>query len=423
LRRLPKARTEASGERESGPTRFDKAECSRLVCPAIVTIGLISRKDYPMDFILRLAVVYAGLFGAIGVQLPFLPVWFAAKGLDERSIGAVLAFATILRVAVVPFGTRAADRFGQPHRAILVVTGCGTLALTALGFAGSTTAVFLLYGLAAAAGATALPLIESYALRGLAERGRAYGPVRLWGSAAFIIGTLVTGALLAWMAPLYIIWVLVAVYGSAALASIRLMPLAAAQTVGERPSAIGLLRDRRLLAVIAAAALIQGSHALLYGFGSLQWTAAGLSGLAIGTLWSLGVVAEIVLFAVSGRFPPGIGPLVLMAVGAAGATVRWAAMALDPSPAWLPALQLLHALSFGATHLGAVQLVARLAPTGLSATAQGLLATGIGIAMASAMALSGLLQGQYGATAYLAMALMAAAGGATLLRARMRETA
>lgn len=375
-----------------------------------------------MGFIFRLAAVYAGLFGAIGVQLPFLPVWFAAKGLDERTIGALLAFATVMRVAVAPFGTRAADHFGRPREAIMLATACCALAMTALGAASSTPGLFVLYALAAASAATALPLIESYALRGLAERGRAYGPVRLWGSAAFIAGTLATGVLLAWMAPVHIIWVLAGVYGFAALAALRLNALAPAKAnPGERPRARRLLRDPVLLAIIAASGLIQGSHALLYGFGSLQWSAAGLSGLSIGALWSIGVLAEIVLFAASGRFPPALGPLVLMAIGAIGATLRWGAMAFDPPAAWLPALQCLHALSFGATHLGAVALVARLAPPGLSATAQGLLATGNGIAMAMAMASAGLLQTRFGAAAYAVMALMSAASGVLLLFARRRE--
>jgi PPP family 3-phenylpropionic acid transporter len=85
-------------------------------------------------------------------------------------------------------------------------------------------------------------------------------------------------------------------------------------------------------------------------------------------------------------------------------------MAFDPPFLLLPVLQCLHALSFGATYLGAVQYLARCAPPGLAATAQGLLAVANGLAMAAAMALSGTLHARFGAGAYAAMALMAAAG-------------
>ena len=141
--------------------------------------------------------------------------------------------------------------------------------------------------------------------------------------------------------------------------------------------------------MLAAASLIQASHAVYYGFSALEWRGAGLDGTTIAALWALGVIAEIVLFALPGRLPPLFQPSVLLMIGAAGAALRWAAMALDPPAIWLPWLQLLHALSFGATHLGALGFVARHAPAGQSATAQGYLAIALGAVMAGAMGISG----------------------------------
>jgi PPP family 3-phenylpropionic acid transporter len=169
------------------------------------------------------------------------------------------------------------------------------------------------------------------------------------------------------------------------------------------------LRDPVFLAVAAAASLLQASHAVYYGFSALDWRAAGLDGAAIGALWALGVVAEVALFAISGRLP--VAPTTLLMVGAAGAVIRWSAMALEPAPALLPLLQCLHGLSFGATHLGAIGFIARAAPAARGATAQGYLAVAQGLVMALAMGISGLLYARWGNLAYGAMALMAAAGG------------
>ncbi len=41
--------------------------------------------------------------------------------------------------------------------------------------------------------------------------------------------------------------------------------------------------------------------------------------MTIGVLWALGVAAEIVLFAFAARLPHSIGPVTLIAIGAAGA--------------------------------------------------------------------------------------------------------
>jgi PPP family 3-phenylpropionic acid transporter len=98
-------------------------------------------------------------------------------------------------------------------------------------------------------------------------------------------------------------------------------------------------------------------------------------------------------------------------------------MAADPPAAVLPALQLLHALSFGATHLGALTYIARCAPVGQAATAQGYLAIALGAAMAGAIALSGWLYDAFGSGAYAAMALLAIAGGVCVAVTRRADVA
>ena len=59
---------------------------------------------------------------------------------------------------------------------------------------------------------------------------------------------------------------------------------------------------------------------------------------------------------------------------ACGGMLRWIGMAFDPPALMLAALQLLHGLSFGATHLGALMFLARHAQPAQAATAQGYLA-------------------------------------------------
>jgi MFS transporter, PPP family, 3-phenylpropionic acid transporter len=132
----------------------------------------------------------------------------------------------------------------------------------------------------------------------------------------------------------------------------------------------------------------------------------------------LAVIAEIALFAVSARFPQRIGSLGLLGAGAFGAVLRWGVMSFNPPLVLLPMLQLLHAFSFGATHLGSIQVLARHAPARQFATAQGDFATVLALVMAGGMALSGVLYAELGDRAYAAMALAAALGGVFVLLAR-----
>jgi PPP family 3-phenylpropionic acid transporter len=370
------------------------------------------------DFARRLATLYAALFVTLGVQLPFLPVWLAAKGLDAQAIGLVLAVPMLARVFAIPMATRVADRRDALRAVIVVLSGVAVAGYGVLGLAEGLVAIVAAYAAASAAYAPVMLLADAYALRGLARWGLAYGPVRLWGSAAFIAASFAAGALLDVIAPRDLIWLVVAAMGLAVVAACALAPVAAPMTAAAAapPPAGILLRDPRFLTVAAAASLIQASHAMYYGFSTIEWQAAGFGGTTIGALWALGVLAEIALFAISGRLP--FSPTALILVGALGAAVRWSAMALAPPAAALPALQCLHALSFGATHLGALGFLARAAPPGLGATAQGYLGVASGLVMAVAMGVCGVLYGRFGAAAYGAMAVAALAGGLCALAAR-----
>ena len=362
----------------------------------------------------RLAALYAGLFIMGGIQLPFFPVWLKAKGLDPQMIGVVLAAPILARLIAVPLVARAADRRDALRAAIIVTSFLGVAGFVLVGLAEGAYAILFAYALASLALTPVMPLAETYALKGLTARGRAYGPVRLWGSAAFILGTFVAGFATDTLPARHLIWLIAAASLLSALAALTLAPLSAAAAPAGEPAKPRqhLLRDPAFIAVLAAASLIQSSHAVYYGFSALEWRGAGLDGTAIAALWALGVIAEIVLFAISGRLPPFFQPTVLIMIGAAGGALRWAAMALDPPGFVLPWLQLLHAASFGATHLGALGFVARHAPALRGATAQGYLAIALGVAMAAATALSGWLYGAFGSRAYAAMALAAVAGGA-----------
>jgi MFS transporter, PPP family, 3-phenylpropionic acid transporter len=367
-------------------------------------------------FPIRLGVFYAAFFAGVGVQMPFFPLWLEAKGLDPRWIGIVLSAPVLVRLLAVPIVTREADR-RDALRAAIIVGSVGTMAgYAVIGLADGPFTILIAFMLASVLATPVIPLTDAYALRGLRRHGGIYGPVRLWGSAAFIVGNLAAGLLSTSIPPDQLIWLVVAGWAAATLASFTLAPLDADEPPnGPEASAIALLRNPALLVVIAAAALIQASHATFYVFSTIDWRAAGLDGLSIGALWALGVLAEIVLFAFAGRLPAAVGPAALLGIGAAGGVMRWTVMALDPPTLLLPLLQCLHALSFGATHLGAMGFLARAAPRGLAATAQGYLAVAVAVAMAVLMMLSGLLYAAYGGFAYAVMALVAAAGGCVAL--------
>ena len=270
-------------------------------------------------FAWRLAGFYAALFAALGVQVPFLPVWLAAKGFDAREIGIVLAIPMIVRVFAIPVAAHAADRHDALRAAIVITAATAVAGYGAVALASGPLAIMAAFAIASAFYTPLMTLADAYAFRGLGQQGRAYGPVRLWGSVAFIGGSFGAGFLLDAIAPDDLIWLIVVAMGLTMGAACALAPLRPSGR-GAPPASLStneLWRDPTFFGVAAAASLIQASHAVFYGFSTLDWQAAGLDGVTIGALWALGVLAEIVLFAVSGRLP--IRPTTLLLTGAAGA--------------------------------------------------------------------------------------------------------
>ena len=368
------------------------------------------------DFALRLAVLYASLFLVVGIQFPFFPLWLKARGLDAEAIGIVLAVPIVMRIIAVPLINRAVDRAGDLRRGLIAASCASVVGFAFVGFSQGFIAILLAVAFASVVSSPIISLADAYALKGLNVRRRAYGPVRLWGSIAFIVANLVTGVLLTVIAADRLIWLIVAAFALLAMVSLGLRRPEAAPPVESAPTAAGhFWGSLKFLTVAAAASLIQASHALYYGFSAVDWTAKGISSTSVGVLWGLGVVAEIMLFAWSSRL--AMSPATLLAIGAAGATIRWIVMAFDPPRALLTLAQCLHGLSFGATHLGAIQFVSRMAGDKRAAAAQGDFATILAIGNAAATGASGLLYAALGNSGYVIMAAMAVLGGACLLPA------
>ena len=373
------------------------------------------------SFALRAAVFYAVSNILLGVHLPFFPAWLQSTGFDAGQVGAILAATSLLRVISVPTATGAADRrFGL--RPTIVAFAVATAAgFTALGLVSGPVAIVALTAFTAFAHTPAVALQDAYTLRGLRARGAAYGPVRLWGSIFFILANFGAGLAFDLVDTRNLIWLIAASAIATAIVATILMPL----PPSPMPSGNGgtdrpFWRAPRFVAVVMAASLIQSSHAVYYGFSTITWKAAGFDGITIGALWALGVIAEIVLFAFASRLPPAFGPTQLIVLGGFGATIRWIGLAFDPTGWSLPALQLLHAFSFGASHLGAIAFIAHAAPEGRSATAQGYFSVVQGITFSASMLLAGTLYEAIGAASYGAMAIIACIGAAIAMIVSVR---
>jgi len=145
-------------------------------------------------FSTRLGLFFAAYFVLIGVYTPFFPVWLAAKGLDAREIGIVLAAPMLVRFFVVPVVTRLADRGGALRPALILCAFATLAGYVAIWLSSGFVAILVTVSLMAVPYSPTMALGDAYALRGLKDR-HAYGPVRMWGSISFIVASIGVGYL------------------------------------------------------------------------------------------------------------------------------------------------------------------------------------------------------------------------------------
>jgi PPP family 3-phenylpropionic acid transporter len=326
-------------------------------------------------------------------------------------VAATLATGSALRLAAGPMGGRLADALGGP-RGVLVL-GAAAAALAALGLlaASGLVLVLLAYAAMSIAMAPIVPLTDAATVAASRRECFDYGRVRSAGSVAFILAALAGGQAVALFGAEAATLMIAAGLAATALAALAL-PAGPARQAAGRGGIAGFLAPlaipgfRRLLLV---SALIHGSHAFYYAFGTLHWQAAGLGEGLIGALWATGVIAEIALFFWGRGIAARLGPVGLSLAAAGAGVLRWGATALTNEPLLLFPLQLLHAGSFGAQHLAAMMVLGRIVPAHQAATAQTLhAALGVGLAMGVLTAASGPLFAAFGGCGYLAMAALCA---------------
>ncbi|TLX44136.1 MFS transporter [Xanthobacter autotrophicus] len=355
----------------------------------------------------------------MGIQVPYLPLWFQDRGLGPEAIGIALAVPMLARLVSTPLLGLLSDRLGRPKALLAALALAAACGMAMLALSVDFAAILVTLAFTALAWMPSLSLLDSYASR-QARAGRAdYGKARQWGSASFLVANLVGGALLGMLGAGSVVLMMLAGQLAYVLATLALPELPRPEP---RPAPITGRRARLgVLAGIVAAALVQASHATLYAFASVSWKAQGYSLATIGVLWAVGVAAEMALFRFGTRLVVRFGPHVLIAVGGIAAVVRFAAMATDPPLAVLVPLQMLHAFTFAATFLAMVELVSRSVSEHRSGTGQTAAAWIGSILMSSANVASGPLWAAFGPMAFLVSSAIGLAGAlAALLAARLQ---
>jgi PPP family 3-phenylpropionic acid transporter len=219
-----------------------------------------------------------------------------------------------------------------------------------------------------------LPSFEALTLQHLTQHPHIYGRIRLWGSVGFIVAVQGVGAMmdlwgetLFWFALLFLfVWMLLSAWWTDA-------PTLVEASMTHPPTAVSaphfsvwqVLTTQGMPILMLGVMLMQVSHGVYYAFYSILLAEKGYSTSMIGALWSLGVVAEVVMFLLMHRvFAWKSGLTFWLTFGLAIATLRWLMLAFGSDQIWvLIIVQLFHAVSFALFHTATMQALQTLFPS------------------------------------------------------------
>ena len=366
----------------------------------------------------RLAGFGAAYMFAAGAFMSYWPVWLHERGITDAQIGTLYMTRQVVGIVAMLGIGFLAHRVGRLRGILLVLAIGATLLMGAYQVSYSFLALLLVGLVWGWIWSPVLALYDGVLVNEAKARDFTYGRLRMWGSVAFIAGTLICGVAVDHFGPpvvLYVSWV-----GVFCLMPLALLLPGGAQARGARSHAPFHVRDLLssppFVLFLIAAGLCQASHAVLYSFGTLTWRAAGIDDVTISLLWGESVAVEIVMMMASGWVMQRIGITGLIGLGLACGIVRWTGMAFTTELPALVILQALHAATFAACHLGAMAFIQRALPASGVALGQSLYyALGTGTAQAVIYQFAGVLYSEYGQRAFLGMTAISAAGLVALL--------
>ncbi len=307
----------------------------------------------------RISSFYFFYFAVLGVLAPYWAPYLKSLGFNAVEIGNLMAIVMATKIVAPNIWGWIADHTGRPLQVVRLASLLSLISYVGVFFGADfwwLAAVMTLYTFFWNA---SLPQVEASTLNHLGEDTGRYGWLRLWGSLGFIVSVVAMGPVIDRWGAATVLPVMLVLLGGIFVASLLLPQQQRAEHHESAPLLV-VLRRRGVAAFLLVCLLLQASHAAYYTFYTIYLSDVGYSKSFIGVLWALGVVAEIMVFLYIQKILQHYSLRQVWLFSIAVAVLRWLLIGLFPEYlAILVFAQLLHAFSFGAYHVSAIQLVHR----------------------------------------------------------------
>lgn len=305
----------------------------------------------------RLSGFYLFHFASLGILVPYWSLYLGHLGFDPLQIGELMALLMATKIISPNIWGWIADRTGQRLWIVRIGTVLGFLSFLFVFQVQGYWGMALLMAAFSFFWNAVLPQFEANTLQLLGTQLQRYSSIRLWGSIGFIITVAGMGPLLDIFSVDVIPQAMLAIFFGIMLASFLAPNQGGVEAAPANQSLWQVLRRPQVIALLLVCLLMQASHGPYYTFYTLYMEQHGYSRGAIGQLWALGVMAEVLLFMLMPRLLAKHALESLLMFSVLLTALRWLLIACFPH--LLPVVlfaQTLHAASFGMYHATAIAL-------------------------------------------------------------------
>jgi MFS transporter, PPP family, 3-phenylpropionic acid transporter len=304
----------------------------------------------------RLSRFYFFYFASLGALIPFWTVYLDSLGFSSLRIGQLMATLALSKVVAPYLWGWVADRTGYHIRIVQLTSLLSLLCFLPLLWYDSFWSLLWLMLLFSFFWNASLPQFEVVTLSQLGSDKDRYSQIRLWGSLGFIVTAAMLGGLFQTLSINFLPVILLMIFSFIWLST---LPVKEHKAAAETDSSILMvLRKPQVMALLVSCFFLQASHGPYYTFYSLYMESLDYSRFSIGLLWSLGVLAEVVLFMFMPQLLKIRAAAFWLVVAFALTSLRWVLMAWFSDVLILVILiQCLHAASFGLFHATSINLI------------------------------------------------------------------
>ena len=306
----------------------------------------------------RLSAYYFFYFAFVGAFSPYFTLYLQSIALSATDIAILMSLMQVMRMVAPNVWGWLAEHTG---RRLFIIRLSALASLAGFGVFFLTTrfdGLFVAMASMAFFWSAALPLVESLTFAHLGAGASRYGSIRVWGSVGFIAAVLGIGYVLDFLPLDATLWMTALVLAGIVLCALAL-PEAAAQRF-PRPGASlrETLHRPEVRALLGACFFMSAAHGALYVFYSIYLVDHGYDTAFVGWMWTLGVLAEIVVFMLMPRLMRVFSMRAILVFAFGCAVLRFVLIGWGVgSLGVLVFAQLLHGATFGAYHAAAIAAV------------------------------------------------------------------